>query len=149
MCHNILESLREARSPIDGRCESKGWSDLLRINRLIHAVFVCYSPTHLRDAFVLRRGGLDPPSGASLFTRVVTAMWRTCGWFEPLISMNHDRFAMADALSKLCKRCASVSQHHRSSQLITMAHRWQVRIEMKVGSSASVQLVVMHAVVIR
>ena len=109
-----------------------------------------YPAAQLRDAFVLRPGGLDPPSGFTLFTRVVVAMWSACGWSQLLITMNLNRSPMADALSKLCKRCASVSQHHRLSQLIKRAHKWQVRIEMKVGSSASesIQLVVMHAFVI-
>ena len=43
MCRNITESLRDARSPIDGRCASKMMVGFLRANRLIHAVVVCYS----------------------------------------------------------------------------------------------------------
>ena len=109
-----------------------------------------YHAAQLRDALVLRPGGLDPPSGFTFFTRVVVAMWSACGWSQLLITMNLNRSPMTNALSKLCKRCASESQHHRLPQSITRAHKWQERIEMKVGSSASesIQLVVMHAFVI-
>ena len=39
---NNTKSLREARSSIDGICESKQWTALLRASRLIHAIVVCY-----------------------------------------------------------------------------------------------------------
>ena len=43
---------------------------------------------------------------------------------------------MPGASSKLCNRCASLSQHHRKSQASSVTHRWHVLVETMVGSSA-------------
>ena len=52
------------------------------------------------------------------------------------VSGNLDRLVMAGVSSKLCKRCASLSQHHRKSQGSSVTHRWHVLVETMVGSSA-------------
>ena len=52
------------------------------------------------------------------------------------VSVHHDRLVMAGASSKLCNRCASLSQHHRKSQASSVTHRWHVLVETMVGSSA-------------
>ena len=71
-----------------------------------------YPAAQLPDAFVLRPGGLDPPSRFTLFTRVVVTMWRACGWSQPLISMNLNRSPMADAVETVqeVRKCVATSQ---------------------------------------
>ena len=65
-----------------------------------------YPAAQLRDAFVLRRGGLDPPSGFTLFTRVVVAVWRACV-SQPLIFVE-----TVQEVRKCVATSQIVSDHH-------------------------------------